>query len=211
MLLTICALATSTGINAQQTSKVYLLRGLADVSTGLDDLAAKLRRRGISAQVGSYTVASEFAERAIRDYKANHAPIVIIGHSLGADASLAMAERLRQARVPVALIVTFSAAKSIDVPSNVGRVVNYFQSNSVWNISYRAAPGSRTSVRNVDLARDASIHHFNIEKVERLHTTTVTTILGLAGVGPATQKPKSAKSVAEPAGDTGPGTGVAAE
>ena len=70
---------------------VYLMRGLMDVSTGLDDLAAKLKRRGMTAVVKSYTDEAELTEAALRGYKSGTGcPIVIIGHSLGADAAVRM-------------------------------------------------------------------------------------------------------------------------
>ena len=115
----------STSQAAEAGARVYLLRGLMDLSAGLDDLAVKLKRRGVSATVASYTDETSMATAAIRNYKAGTGcPVVIIGHSLGSDAALGMARALQQSRVPVALLVSFSPAKSNTVPANVSRAIN---------------------------------------------------------------------------------------
>jgi len=161
-------------------TRVYLMRGLLDVSTGLDDLAAKLKRRGITATVASYAAEVELAQTAIRGFKSGKGcPVVVIGHSLGADAALDMARDLQIASVPVALLVAFSPARSDAVPGNVARVVNYYQSNSYWNYAYSRGPGFKGSLRNVDLAKRDDIDHFNIEKSAGLHAATIRAIRDL--------------------------------
>jgi pimeloyl-ACP methyl ester carboxylesterase len=195
MLLAVACIVLAAATAAEASAKVYLMRGLMDVSTGLDDLAAKLKRRGIAAIVGSYTDQDEMAEKAIQNYRSDGGrPIVIVGHSLGADAAIGMAETLKAAKVPVALVVAFSPAASQEVPTNVARIVNYYQSNSAWNHIYTGARGFKGSLRNVDLAADDNIHHFNIEKVERLHTETIGMI---AAAGDGAPRPAGAKQTAQ--------------
>jgi thioesterase domain-containing protein len=161
-------------IPAQAATRVYLMRGLFDASTGLDALAAKLKRHGISAQVAGYAAQSEFATAAIQGHARGTAcPIIIIGHSLGADAAVDMAEALNSAHVPVALLVAFSSAQPKSVPANVQRVVNYFQSNSAFNTPYSRGPGFHGALRNVNLASSENIDHFNIEKVVSLHEQVI--------------------------------------
>ena len=180
LLLALATSAVGWAPAACAATKVYMMRGLADVSTGLDDLALKLKRHRIATTVESYTAQDAVTARAIADYKASGGPIVIVGHSLGADAAITMAERLRASGVPVALIVAFSPASARAVPGNVARVVNYYQSNSSWNYTYRPGIGFHGALRNINLSKDDSIHHFNIEKVERLHQVTIAQIRGLA-------------------------------
>lgn len=176
MLVSVLAwpLVAATATPADAATSVYLMRGLMDVSTGLDDLAGRLKRRGVKAKVASYTARDELSAAAIRDFKSGRGcPIVIVGHSLGADAAIDMAETLKQAGVPVALLVAFSPAYPRSVPGNVRQAVNYYQSDSVWNNRYTARAGGKAVVRNVDLAKDGSIHHFNIEKAARLQAETL--------------------------------------
>jgi hypothetical protein len=170
------------GEDTHAATRAYIMRGLMDVSTGLDELAAKLKRRGITAVVANHAAGPALAEQAIARYKSAHDCVVIIGHSLGADAAIQMAETLKGAGVPVALIVAFSPASSRAVPGNVSRAVNYYQSNSFWNHVLSRGAGFRGGLRNVDLAKRDDIHHFNIEKSGRLHAET----LGMVAAAAAT-------------------------
>ena len=168
--------------SSSASTSVYLMRGLLDVSTGLDQLAARLKKRGVRARVDSYTAVSSLTAMAIRDYKNGTAcPIVLIGHSLGADAAVDMAAELKRSGIPVALLVTFSPASALNVPSNVAQAVNFYQSDSFWN--NRAADGRvrRHTSQNIDLAKDTSIDHLNIEKIGRLHARTLSLIAGASG------------------------------
>jgi hypothetical protein len=188
--LVVACLALFSADRAEARTRVYLMRGLFDTSTGLDQLAAKLRRRGISATVASHTAVEDLTAAAIRNYRnGSGCPVVIVGHSLGADAAISMADSLKAAHIPVALIVTFSPASSLSVPGNVARVVNYYQSNSVWNNVYARNDGFRGAVRNVDLASDDRIDHFNIEKVARLQAEAMRLIQSVSGTCGSRNKP----------------------
>ena len=148
----VSVLIAGLAAQAEAGTHVYLLRGLLDVSTGLDNLAAKLKRRGYAAIVTGHGDEADIATTAIRNFRAGTGcPVVIVGHSLGADAAVSMAQTLQRAHVSVALIVTFSPAHSTAVPSNVARAVNYYQSNSFWNNVYTRAAGSHGTLRNIDL------------------------------------------------------------
>ena len=177
---------------AQAGGQVFLMRGFADVSTGLDELAQKLRRRGIAATVRSYSDEEGLAANAIRLHRSGRGPIFIIGHSLGADAAIHMAQTLRGAKVPVALIVAFGPATSQSVPANVHEVINYYQSSGIVNATYSPGPGFHGTLRNIDLDNAPNVNHFNIEKVGRLHARVIARILGLdsehAHAAPAAQE-----------------------
>jgi hypothetical protein len=84
VLLAITALSG----RAQASGRIYLLRGLAGIfSTGLDVLDEKLLRRGYNATVHPYDFYNSLAEEAARLQKSGKGPIIIMGHSLGADAA----------------------------------------------------------------------------------------------------------------------------
>ena len=70
------------------TGHVYLLRGLLNIfSLGMDDLAAKLQARGVAATVHNHADWQGIADDIAAKYKAGkHGPVILIGHSLGADA-----------------------------------------------------------------------------------------------------------------------------
>src|SRR5271155_2783266 len=83
---------------AASRAHVYLLRGLMNIfSLGMDTLADELNRRGVYATVDNHADWQSLAEQAAANYKAGkEGPIIIIGHSLGADAAMEMASYLGQ-------------------------------------------------------------------------------------------------------------------
>jgi thioesterase domain-containing protein len=161
--------------------QIYLLKGLADVfSSGMDFLQAKLRARGIVGEVHSHSEWQDLAESAAAKWRGGaHGPVIIIGHSLGADAAILMAQKLGDAQVPVALLVTFSPVDSAPANANVARAVNYFQSNSAWHGQITRGAGFHGALENVDLAGAPGITHFNIEKVDNLHAQTIARVAAL--------------------------------
>ena len=91
----------------QPRAHVYLLRGLLKIfSLGMDSLAEELKGRDVDATVHGYSEWQTLADQAAADYKARkEAPIILIGHSLGADSVMEMAAYLGRKGVPVALVV----------------------------------------------------------------------------------------------------------
>jgi len=154
---------------------VYLLKGLANVfSTGLDNYAAELTRRHIPVTVANHSEAAGLAMQAARLYKAGKGPIVIVGHSLGGQASTEMAEIMQRQGARVALIVNYGPPGTQVIPGNVGRVVNY--TTTVGGLAVRG-PGSRAAITNVSLANDPNINHFNMDKSPGLEAKTMGQIL----------------------------------
>jgi pimeloyl-ACP methyl ester carboxylesterase len=175
----ILALGSSAGI-AQSRAHVYLFRGLGDVfSLGMDTLADELNQRGIDASSHSHGDWKAIADKAAANYKAGkEGPIVLIGHSLGADAVMEMADYLGDKGVTVALVVPVDATQSFPAPGNVARVLNLTQRDYAY---MRRGPGFRGSLRNVDLSGDPNIDHLNIDKSPRLHAQVITEILAIVG------------------------------
>jgi thioesterase domain-containing protein len=114
-------LANPGAAQPQARAHVYLLRGLMNIfSLGMDTLAEQLKRRGVYATVHNYAEWRTLADRAAADYKAGkEAPIILIGHSLGADAVMEMAAYLGRKGVPVALVVPFDGTQSFAASDNV--------------------------------------------------------------------------------------------
>jgi uncharacterized 2Fe-2S/4Fe-4S cluster protein (DUF4445 family) len=164
-------LGVTTGLrDAHAGGHVYLLKGLANIfSTGLDGLDEKLTKRGIKSSVHNHAEAASLAEGAARLQKAGKGPIVIVGHSLGAGAAIDMADRMKELGATVALIVTFGANGEMTVPSNVRRVINYYQGGAVAT----GGPGFKGSISNINLDNNTEINHLNIEKNSRLHSAVI--------------------------------------
>src|SRR6516225_5965720 len=143
---------------AQPRAHVYLLRGLMNVfSLGMDTLA----------------------DRAAADYKVGkEAPIILIGHSYGADAVMEMAAYLGRKGVPVALVVPFDGTQSFAASGNVARVLNLTQRKYAY---MRGGPGFHGALDNVDVSSDRSIDHITIDKSARLHARVVAEVLAVVG------------------------------
>ena len=101
-----------------------------------------------------------------------------------------MAQRLNDAGVPVALLVTFGPVVNGTVPANVSSAVNYFQSNSVWHGQAASGLDFHGSLANVDLADAPDITHFTIDKAEPLHATTIGSVLNVIAAPPNTGLPR---------------------
>jgi len=171
----VLALGVNPGM-AQGRAHVYLLRGLMNIfSLGMDALADKLDRRGISTTVQNYASWQSLADQAAARYRAGtEGPIILIGHSLGADAVMEMATYLGRKGVPVALVVPFDCTASFSASANVARVINLTK-----HFYMSAGPGFHGSLVNVDLSRDPNIDHLNIDKSPRLHARVIGEVLAI--------------------------------
>jgi hypothetical protein len=171
---------------AEPRAHVYLLRGLLNIfSLGMDNLAEKIQRHGIHATVHNHTEWQTLADNAAAAYHAGkEGPIIIVGHSLGADAVMQMSAYLGQKGVPVALAVPFDARGSYATSRNVRRLLNL--THAGYGYMSRGA-GFQGSLSNVDVSRDGSIDHLNIDKSARLHAQVLAAILEVVGNGSGNQ------------------------
>src|SRR5689334_12251388 len=193
----VLAFGTNPG-RAESRAHVYLLRGLMNIfSLGMDTLSEQLNRRGVYATVHGYGEWQSLADRAAVDFKAGkEGPIILIGHSLGADAVMEMAAYLGRKGIPVALVVPFDGTQSFAASDNVARVLNLTQRDYAY---MRKGPGFHGTLANVDVSSDPSIDHINIDKSPRLHARVVSEVLAVVGGGHRIAAPGGPK----PAGVTG--------
>lgn len=180
----------------QPRGRAYLFRGVAGLiySRGIDTLATRIRRTGIPASVGTYLLWRPTVEEAIRDYRRDPQPIVLIGHSMGGDCVLDFAEMLNQAGIPVSLLVTYDPTRIADnVPPNVERYINIYQSSNFMG-GGNVVQGSRFHghYASYNLKDHAEIIHINIEKADRIQEQLVSKIAQLA------QTPADAEGEAVP-------------
>lgn len=179
--LTVLLLGLSTVIGvAQPTSSpkphahVYLLRGAFNVfSLGMDEIAAKLQRLGISNSVNNYLVWPALAEEAIADYKSGRVrTIILVGHSSGASAVTSMAARLSESGVPVKLAIGLDPTSHETATGHVGRYVNYYVANGVGAAVDKGRQFSGV-LQNVDVERMPGVGHFNIDKNQALQEKVI--------------------------------------
>ncbi len=172
---------------AQGPAQVYLLRGFLNVfSLGMDDLAGKLQADGISATVMNHADADFAVSRIVAAYNAgDHGPVVLIGHSLGADAIADVADALARYNVPVALLIFFDGTAPHQIPANVATAINYTKHFMIapW-------PGSRSSVSNVDLSGDPGIDHLSIDTAPSLQAQALNYILQAISAVPRAPAPR---------------------
>jgi len=168
--------------NAQAAGHVYLLKGLLGVfSTGMYTLADKLQKRGYTATVHGADEAESLGSEAARLQKKGKGPIIIIGHSLGANAAIAMAEKMKDEGASVALIIGFGPTADMLVPSNVSRAISYYQIGGIVSGIAKKGPGFHGSISNINLVSESDINHFNIEKIDRLHAKAISAVGSVAG------------------------------
>lgn len=166
-----------------RTGDVILLRGLMDVfSYGMDALGAQLQDKGFQTQVLNHSTWQKVADELVRRYKSTRSPepVFLIGHSLGADAVILLSERLAQAQVPVALVVTFDPVHPREVPPNVRRLINFYQSNNGWGVAVRPGQGSKSVLVNNDLKDRTDISHTTIDKADFLHARVIDEMVKLS-------------------------------
>lgn len=183
--LLLAALAGCTSLNAVQVDSdeprignVYIVRGLIGIwSFGMDDLADKLQEQGVRAVVFQDAQSGSLARHIASTYSAakNPEPLILVGHSLGADDVVTIARDLDEKKVRVDLLITLDPVSPSKVPTNVRRAVNYYKSNGVGIPIFRGAPlvaenPSLTHLKNEDLRttrkdldKDGDISHFNID------------------------------------------------
>jgi thioesterase domain-containing protein len=155
---------------------VYLMRGLLNIfSLGMDQLAAQIARNGIDASVYNHSVEETVVGTIVQKYRAgDHGPYILVGHSLGADAVMVMAQQLNAQGVPVALVVPFDGTESYTAPANVSCVVNLTQRKYAY---MQAGAGFHGKLSNVDVSSDTSIDHVTIDKSPRLQAMALKEIM----------------------------------
>jgi pimeloyl-ACP methyl ester carboxylesterase len=162
---------------AASSTHVYLVRGVFNVSVGLDELAAKLNKRGVPATVYGPMSAGSVASDAISGYKSGKVRnIVLIGHSLGGGTVFSVAESLKDAKIPVALMIVLDAAGG-PAPASVRRVVNYY----VGGGTVTAGPGFRGSVQNIDVSKTPGMDHMAIQSTNSMHQKMIGNISAAGG------------------------------
>jgi Thioesterase domain len=177
---------------------VYLMRGLLNIfSLGMDQLATEIQSHGIDASVYNHTVADSVVAQIVAKYRAgDHGPYILVGHSLGADAVMTMAQSLNAQGVPVALVIPFDGTGSYAASKNVACVLNLTQRDYAY---MRPGLGFRGKLQNVDVSGDPSIDHFTIDKSPRLQGMALNSILQTVR-GAACRTPSASPIVASPKG-----------
>ena len=172
------ALVWSSATKAE--TRVYLLRGWFGVfSTGLDTVATELRSKGIKAETVGHLAWKTTVAKIIKDHASgNSGPLVLIGHSQGANNVIDMARLLQRENIPVELLVTLAPAGQDPIPGNVVRAINYYNSPG-WGAPVSADPGYHGKLTNINLGGDIGITHMAIDKNPRIQAEIERAILAV--------------------------------
>lgn len=168
------------------TPKVYLIRGIArPVSAGVDQLAAKLDRLGYRTSIHTFDDWRTVVEQIAADQQASRRrqKAIIIGHSLGANATLSVVNALAARGLEVPLAVTFDPTVPLVLTGGAGRLVNFYQSNNGWGRPIAAAAGQERRIENIDLRAAENLSHFTIDQDDAIHQRIAAWIRQSAGPG----------------------------
>jgi hypothetical protein len=174
------ALGSSATTGAQQPN-VYLSRGWLGIwSRGIDTLAQRATAElGLRAVSLGQPETRKLAALLRSEYTAGRAtgPLVLGGHSMGADDQIRVAQELHRSGVAVDLLLLIDPNAPPVIPPNVKRCVNFYKSQPgrdalpiFRGVRVRAADPARTRVENIDLRTSniapegEKLSHFNISQ-----------------------------------------------
>lgn len=176
-----------------RAGNVYLLRGFIGIwSTGVDTIGREINAAGVRANVYRCEQWRELTDTILTTYKnqKDFEPLVIIGHSWGADHALEMAQELADAKIPIDLLITLDP---VTPPPNVSRNIklcyNIYQPNGAWDtipffrgVPLKAEDGS-ANLLNVNIRGERTdlleegTDHYNIEKNKKIHQEILKQVL----------------------------------
>ncbi len=166
---------------------VVLLRGWFGVfSAGLDDVAEQLKSQGIDAKVAGHLTWSADVAEILKERAAGKTnPLVLVGHSQGANNVIDMARSLESHQIKVDLLITLTPFMQNTVPANVVKAINYYNSSG-WGEPLAGDKDFQGKIVNIDLAGDPKITHVSIDKSVEVRIEIVREITALATANGAT-------------------------
>ena len=179
--------------NAPRAGTVYLVRGWLGVfSTGIDMLGDKVKESGVRSLVYRENQWRDLAKALIEKYTGakDPEPLILIGHSYGADDVVLIARELDKHDITVDLIVTLDPTTPPTVPTNVKHVVNLYQTSLLDSMPFmrgvplKADKGFAGKLENINIRTreellDPDVNHFNIEKKDKIHQEAIRRVLAI--------------------------------
>lgn len=173
-------------VAALRPGHAYCMRGFLGIfSTGIDQLARQLGRdAGVPAAACADSEAGHLYRFILHEHRAGRlrGPLILIGHSWGADDQIRVARRLARHGVRVKLLVVIDPVTPPEIPANVIKCVDIYKSHPwtdflpFWRgVAVRAEDPRRTRVMNINLRYvnvgfpTGGINHINIEKNPGVH------------------------------------------
>ena len=188
--------ATTTGSVAQRAAytqpvgRIYIFRGIGGkmATLDLDRLGEKIKRNGVPAEVDEFMNWRGHAEEAIKRYRSEtqHTPIILFGHSAGADIAIEFAERLKEEKIPVSLLITLDPTRlPHGVPGNVDRFINIYASmNFFGGGNVRSGGEYQGHFASVDLKNYWEVPHVKLLRIGDLQNKLIAKIVRVATTAP---------------------------
>ncbi|MBL1407047.1 MAG: hypothetical protein COC00_013750 [Rhizobiales bacterium] len=163
---TAIAHANCSKITPTKQGEVYFLRGLANIfSLGLDVMAKRVTEDGLKNCVFNHhhwnTLAGDLIAR--NSLGQISYPVIIVGHSLGANVAPLLATKLGAHNIPVSYVVMLDPVEAEPVGPNVNEVVNYYLPKHKETRIF-AAEGFTGTIENINVHLRGGINHFNIDE-----------------------------------------------
>ncbi len=175
LVLAGCATGIGEPLPGPPRARVVLFRGIAEISTGLDDFARHLREAGYSASVHSHLAGEQVAERLLTLARQNRLPrpLCIGGHSLGADTAIDLCGGLHAANLATDALFTLDPVLVGTVPAGPRRVTNFYQAGNGFGRPLSPRQGFDGAIENINLAGAAHLGHFNMDADGRIQRQIV--------------------------------------
>ncbi len=189
LLIAACLAGTgqaATAASAEPHGRAYLFRGLIGlIDWAMDELAARIDRSGVAADINSHLVWRSVADQAIGDYRRDPKPITVIGHSIGGDAAVEFANTLEAAHVPVALLITYDPTRAAQpIPANVERYIDLYQSsNFLGGGDLEPGRGFHGHYASYNLKDRPEIGHISLDKSGRIQELLAAKVRSAAAGG----------------------------
>jgi hypothetical protein len=149
-----------------------MLGGLGVFSTGMKELSsAVVNTYEIPAPSNMWYNAGNVTRQIVTYYRTHKTPrpIILVGHSLGANEQIKVARNLNKQGISVALLVTVDAVSQTIVPPNVKHAMNFYKSGYVpmfSGLQLKAVDPAKTYIENINVGamKGLKVNHFTIDK-----------------------------------------------
>ena len=128
--------------------------------------------------------ANALSQSIIEDYKTKkiRGPIILVGHSLGANEQIKVARQLARANIPVALLMTVDAVSPVTVPPNVKHVFNIYRPSfdPVFSgLPLKAIDPEQTHIDNINVnnIKNIDVNHFTMDGNKQVQTIMTDQVL----------------------------------
>ena len=149
-----------------------MLGGLGVFSTGMKELRDAIAKEYAIPVRSEMWYNAGLVSREISTYYFTHTvrrPVILVGHSLGANEQIKVARVLNKLGIPVDLLVTVDPVSQTIIPPNVLHAMNFYKSGYVpmfSGLKIRAVDPQKTHIENIDVTilKGVTVNHFTIDK-----------------------------------------------